>query len=397
MAKKEFKVNDFITVKLIGDETVIFVKGKRFRQCKYLLLYPEKGREYGEIRSIDEAAEHLSGELEYPGRAGRAIPPELEFKGHCSNLQAWAEHDYDTRLMHSNIAFPLLKRLAEVGDPKAKKVFKEEIAYRITEGTIKTVNYLIAENYLQYLNAEELETVFRDVKEPNVKELIRPHYLKKYIKEKGKIPNIQIDEKTAEQLKNVLDKLKSSELKKIKEHIKELIGEKNIKLINSLINIKPGLINKEHITRLIEKDNINLITKLANIKIDLFTKEHITRLVKKKGTKLIRQRYNLLIIRLMDKKPGLINKEHLKELINKNHTNLITKIINIKPGLFNKEIIIDLIKKTNDSKKISEMRYQDYQRILKALLKKRISLFNQEVMVNLISAGFIKELEINYS
>ncbi|GAJ21819.1 unnamed protein product, partial [marine sediment metagenome] len=32
------------------------------------------------------------------------ITPEQEFMVHCFNLQAWAEHKYDTRLRHSNLA-----------------------------------------------------------------------------------------------------------------------------------------------------------------------------------------------------------------------------------------------------------------------------------------------------
>ena len=35
---KEFKVNDYITLKLEDGKTIIYVKGKRFDQCKYLLL-----------------------------------------------------------------------------------------------------------------------------------------------------------------------------------------------------------------------------------------------------------------------------------------------------------------------------------------------------------------------
>lgn len=33
-----YRVNEFITIKLIEDKTVIFVKGEDFRQCKHLLI-----------------------------------------------------------------------------------------------------------------------------------------------------------------------------------------------------------------------------------------------------------------------------------------------------------------------------------------------------------------------
>ena len=53
---------------------------------------------------------------------------KTEFRANCSNLQAWVENGYDTRLLHRNLAFPLLKKLTNVGDLHAKKVFKDEIA-----------------------------------------------------------------------------------------------------------------------------------------------------------------------------------------------------------------------------------------------------------------------------
>ncbi|MFX1257954.1 MAG: leucine-rich repeat domain-containing protein, partial [Promethearchaeota archaeon] len=102
------------------------------------------------------------------------ISPETEFWGHCSNLQAWTENEYDTRLLHSNLAFPLLKKLTESGDPLAKKVFKEEIAKRFMKGHLSVSTYLIKEGYLFYLSKEEFESIldskaFSEL-EPNNKE-----------------------------------------------------------------------------------------------------------------------------------------------------------------------------------------------------------------------------------
>lgn len=132
----EFKVNDFITLKLErvdgNVETVIYVAGKRFRQCKFLLLEipVNEIQSFDDIVSIDEAAEKLDHSQERGDFYERKIPAEIEFWGHCSNMQVWYEHDYDTRLLHSNLAFPLLKKLTNVGDHLARRVFKEEIAKR---------------------------------------------------------------------------------------------------------------------------------------------------------------------------------------------------------------------------------------------------------------------------
>ncbi len=168
---KEFEVNKYIKLKLEKDKTIIYVNNKKFTQCKYLLIEipTERIEEFDEIISIDEASEKLDHSLE-DTRQERIIPADIEFWGHCSNLQAWAEHNYDTRLLHSNLAFPLLKKLADIGDPTAKRVFKEEIAKRIESGERNVINYLILENYLEYFNHEEYSLVITNLKEQAVEQ-----------------------------------------------------------------------------------------------------------------------------------------------------------------------------------------------------------------------------------
>jgi hypothetical protein len=95
----EFKVNDYVSLKFNYPDTEIYINGKYFMQCFSL------------------------------------IDTEEEFWGHCSNLQAWSEHDYDTRLLKVNLAFPLLEQLAEAGDNLARIKFKEEILKRLLSGS----------------------------------------------------------------------------------------------------------------------------------------------------------------------------------------------------------------------------------------------------------------------
>jgi hypothetical protein len=184
---KEFKVNEYITLKLEYNETVIYVAGRMFNQCKYLFInIPiDKVSEYDDINSIDEAAEvnKLNNALEAGIRIHNdiQISPETEFWGHCSNLQVWVEHDYDTRLLHSNLSFPLLKRLTEVGDPLAKKVFKDEIALRFEKGNNTVRNFLIESKYLNYLNKEELELLLLNLREEYKEELLDHRFLDYFI------------------------------------------------------------------------------------------------------------------------------------------------------------------------------------------------------------------------
>lgn len=168
--RPEFKVNEFITLKLEGHykgfleefwETIIYVKGERFDQCKFLLLEipVDEVKTLDQIESIDEAAEKLDRSLEPIHGHIMKIPPDVEFWGHCSNLQVWFENDYNTRLLHSNLAFPLLKKLTEAGDPLAGKVFKEEIAKRLEKSSPTVLEYLINEKYFNFLNQEEIESM----------------------------------------------------------------------------------------------------------------------------------------------------------------------------------------------------------------------------------------------
>ena len=157
----EFIINDHIKLKLINNKTVIFVDDMPFNHCKYLLLdVPLQDFESAnDVNSIDDAAEKLDRSLE---RRIWAIEPETEFWGHCSNIQAWSESGYDTRLLHRNLAFPLLKILSKKGDLIAKHRFKEEIAERFESGNINVMRYLIEEKYLDYLNIEEVKSLFLD-------------------------------------------------------------------------------------------------------------------------------------------------------------------------------------------------------------------------------------------
>lgn len=157
----EFEINKYLKLRLEYGNTNIYINGKKFNTCKYLLfnIPTENVRNFDEIRSIDEAAEKLDRRMEaYPNY----VPPETEFWGHCSNLQAWYENDYDTRLLHRNLAFPLLKSLSDAGDILAKRVFKEEIAKRLDCGYKSVVMYLIDQGYLSYLDEYEIDSLVQN-------------------------------------------------------------------------------------------------------------------------------------------------------------------------------------------------------------------------------------------
>ncbi len=168
----QFRVNKYLELRLEGKNTIIYVNGKRFDQCKFLLLdiSVKKISSFDEIESIDEAAEKLNHSLE-PLHYERIdeIPPEVEFWGHCSNLQVWAENDYDTRLIHSNLAFPLLLKLSNASDPVARKVFKEEIVKRFLSGHPSVMRFLFEEDYLNFLRDDEYTSMFDELETRGIK------------------------------------------------------------------------------------------------------------------------------------------------------------------------------------------------------------------------------------
>lgn len=161
---KEFQVNEFLSLKFDEEDrkTIIFVNGKLFRQCKSILfnIPVDKAEEFNEVESIDDVLENVGWKDEYLGVEQKMVKygllPEDEFFGHCSNLQVFYESNYDTKLLHRTLAFPLLKELTNNGDPIAKKVFKEEIVKRIENGNITVFKYLFIEEYIDYLSIDEL-------------------------------------------------------------------------------------------------------------------------------------------------------------------------------------------------------------------------------------------------
>jgi hypothetical protein len=161
----EFKVNKFIKLKLEKEKTNIYVNDRLFNQCKYILTRkkPQDLEELLKFDSIDELksgsidkiTKNLDHSLENIEPELIDIPIETRFWVHCSNLQVWAENNYDTRLLHTNLAFPLLQRLMKAGDPIAKRVFKEEVAKRFASNYPPVINFLTENGYDYYLSREE--------------------------------------------------------------------------------------------------------------------------------------------------------------------------------------------------------------------------------------------------
>ena len=185
---KEFKINDYISLRLEKDKTNVYINDEKIIQCKYLLLQDLNDNSIiheDDFSSIDQLAERLDKTLELSDSINAQvyhIDPAIEFWAHCSNIQAWAENNYDTHMLHANLSFPLLKRLTIAGDPVAKEVFKIEIRRRFKSGDLNVMTFLTKEGYLDYFGWDEYDLLFEDIDFNTRKEL------QQRVKEAKKIP-----------------------------------------------------------------------------------------------------------------------------------------------------------------------------------------------------------------
>ncbi len=278
--KKEFKINQYLKLKLEGGRTNIYVNNRCFIQCMYLLLNIPVDRieEYDEIKSIDEVSVKLDRSME---RNHRKIPPETEFWGHCSNIQAWADNEYDTRILHRNLAFPLLKALVDAGDPIAKRKFKEEIAIRYATGHPTVIRFLTQNGYLYYLTEDEFESMLIDIDFPSIDEYARKilPYLKN-VKDPESIK--QIKKYTTGFVNRFHFKYKYLILLKAVEKIPELLRQKFVEIIyqryktNSSFPVLKFLdkaqINFNNLDLKLITYNNNLIGIISDAKINLKNK-----------------------------------------------------------------------------------------------------------------------------
>ena len=160
MTLEEFKINEHLSLKLINGKTEIYVDSEIFITCKKLIINIDTSdiERFDDMISIDEIIKEtgVSDEFQY------FIPPHVEFWGHCSNLQTWVENGYNPSLLHSSLAFPLLRRLTDIGDNLARNVFREEILKRFESGVRNIVLPLLENDYLQYFSQEELLYIYEN-------------------------------------------------------------------------------------------------------------------------------------------------------------------------------------------------------------------------------------------
>ncbi|MBY8992556.1 MAG: rhomboid family intramembrane serine protease [Candidatus Lokiarchaeota archaeon] len=155
----KIKINDYITVCLEHNKILIYIQGERFQELEYSFL-----------NKILNASENQKEETKTQGKITENI-----FKNDSKNnyfnifaniLKFWIRNNYDTGILLYNFSFPLLKKLVEVGDPQAKKVFINEILKNLWGADPLVVKYLIKEKYDNYV---AMYNNRRNIHTPNIK------------------------------------------------------------------------------------------------------------------------------------------------------------------------------------------------------------------------------------
>ena len=147
---KEFDVNKNLKLKLISNKTTFYINNKKFLTSSLLYLQvPHKDiKNLSDLLTkyppevLAEKFKSLFDDGEYENNMSGLVSAEEEFKLTCLNLQLWAENIYDYRLLHPELAVPLIKELVYAGDPIAKNVIKKVLTNIFTFGLPKFIRYL---------------------------------------------------------------------------------------------------------------------------------------------------------------------------------------------------------------------------------------------------------------
>ena len=307
------------------------------------------------------------------------------------NLQTWAEHNYDTRLLHRNLAFPLLRKLTQAGDPNAKNVFKEEVAKRFLSGNLSVITYLKKERYLDDINEDDIKHVIPEIflsKNISVIEyLIRKGYLNNLNKEEIKHLITEIflsgDISVIEYLRRdgYLNKLKEEEIKHL---VTEIFLSGNLSAITYMITEEYlDYLDKEEIKLLLEDFNFNIIKALNFEKfLDILQKlaQFGEKNVKKIFKEEIAKRFlsgNISVITYMINEEYLdyLDKEEIKFLLEDFNFNLI-KALEVEKSL-------DLLEK------LAKLGGPIVKKIFKEEITKRFLSGNLSVITFLLNTGYL--------
>ena len=161
MSKKLFyKINEYTSLKLENGNINMYVENEFFRKCNFISLHLPK--KHFDTSNILEKKVKQSNQSILACEINLSLSQEEEFHEYCNRFRAWSEHKYDSRILPLYFVFPLMRKLVELKDSRARNTFKEEIVKKIVIGSNYDLYFLIFNNYLSFLNPEETELCYHE-------------------------------------------------------------------------------------------------------------------------------------------------------------------------------------------------------------------------------------------
>jgi len=124
---REHVINEHLSVGMTKEGSIgVLIDGEWVAQCRHALLeiFDENDASFV---TMDDAIDALDKRESNDERI--KFTRDTEFLAHASNIQAWAEHEYDPRLLHSNLASSILLMLSKK-DENIKRKMEGEMTER---------------------------------------------------------------------------------------------------------------------------------------------------------------------------------------------------------------------------------------------------------------------------
>lgn len=242
MEAKKVTINKFLTLRFENGSTMVYINGRKFKLFKNLeslhsfkmISYPSKKKEKL-TKKQQKAAEE-------------------KFLMNCSTLKKWVEEDYNYQLLNGMSAFNILKKLCEIGDSLAKKVFKKEIISAFMSNNTSITKDLKRGGFLNYINKKEMRDLLKNRYNIEEKELnlskLGLRKIPQFLYEFKNIKTLNLESNNLENISSSIGKLKHlqilnlsyNNLKNLPESIGNLKSLTHLLLINNKLEKLPDTI-----------------------------------------------------------------------------------------------------------------------------------------------------------
>ncbi len=154
-------INDYITVSSEQNKISIYIQEERFQEFEYSFINKILKKSKSQLEKTNLQGNYVENKFDKDSN-------NAYFNNFVNILKFWIRNNYDTEILPYAISFPLLRKLVEVGDSSAKKVFIDEILKNLWDGDPLVVKYLFNENYDDYV---VLDNYRRQIHTPKIKEI----------------------------------------------------------------------------------------------------------------------------------------------------------------------------------------------------------------------------------